>query len=386
MPLVNRYLSSPSETASEPRFPLQIAFCENCSLSQLTQVVDPKILYANYAYHASVSRTFREHCDKMAVSLRDILNLRKESRILEIASNDGCLQRTFRAHGLEVLGIEPADNLAEQARSEGFSVISSFWNTDTSQKLLDTHGTFDLVVATNVVAHVDDLIGFLRAVHRVLTPTGAFVFEVPYLKTFLTKTEFDTTYHEHLSYFLLTPLKTALKKAGMQVFDVQEFDIHGGSIRVFATKNSKATINHSVSQMMETERDCGFLDFRLYKQFSLHVETLRDELFLFLTAIKQRGKTIAAYGASAKGNILLNYCNLDDKVISYVVDDTPAKQGRFCPGNGLPIVSRGKLSTHPPDYLILLAWNFAEELMANLPEFQSQGGRFVLPIPALRIL
>jgi SAM-dependent methyltransferase len=386
MPLVNRYLQSADETHSEPRFPLQIAFCRKCGLSQLTWVVDPRILYADYAYHSSISQTFRDHCQEMAVSLRHAFGLDRNSRILEIASNDGCLQRAFRSQNLNVVGVEPAQNLAEAARAEGFSVITAFWTESAAQQARAESGPFDVVIATNVVAHVDDLLGFLTNVRAVLSETGIFVFEVPYLKTFLTKTEFDTTYHEHLSYFLLTPLQHAARKAGLRIFDVQEMEIHGGSIRVFATADPARQADNNVERMAAMERDCGFLEFDLYRRFSQHVETVRDELSLFLQALHARGKKIAAYCASAKGNVLLNYCRLDSDIISYVVDDTPAKQGKYCPGNGLPIVSRDRLKQDPPSYLLLLAWNFSDELMANLPDFQNQGGRFVLPIPALRIL
>lgn len=386
MPLVNSYLDRAEDAATEPRFPLQIAYCDACWLSQLTCVVNPRILYSNYAYHSSISQTFQMHCREMADDLITRYQLDENSRVLEIASNDGCLQRAFRDRNVSVFGVEPASNLAADARADGLRVIDRFWNGETAQEVLAQQGPCSLILATNVVAHVDDLKGFLSAVRHALTPGGMFVFEVPYLTTFLTKTEFDTTYHEHLSYFLLTPLKQALEQTGLALVNVQEFNIHGGSIRVHAAAAGNQKPSENASRMLDTERDCGFLHPELYQRFGAHVETVREELNLFLAALRARDRKIAAYGASAKGNVLLNYCGFGPEIVDYIVDDTPAKQGKFSPGNGIPIVSRDHLFRHPPDYLLLLAWNFSEELMANLPDFQKNGGRFVLPIPALRVV
>lgn len=386
MPLVNRYLASPSELATELRFPLQIAYCEDCWLSQLTWVVAPEILYSDYAYHSSVSLTFRDHCREMASSLVGTLGLSSASKVLEIASNDGCLQRAFREAGIPVLGVEPAANLAGDAIADGLPVINEFWNLGTAEKLTASDGLRDLIIATNVLAHVDDLDGFFRAVSNTLGKDGVFVFEVPYLTTFLTRTEFDTTYHEHLSYFLLNPLNSALARAGLEIHDVREFDIHGGSIRVQAGPPGCKPVSVEVPRMLQLEKDFGFLDPALYSRFTRHVEAVREELTLFLHALKERNRTIAAYGASAKGNVLLNYCGFGPDLISYIADDTSAKQGLFAPGCGIPIVPRSMIAGAPPDYLLLLAWNFSEELMRNIPDFSVAGGRFIVPIPALRVV
>lgn len=386
MPLVNRYLSNADEAAREMRFPLKIAYCPHCWLSQLTCVVDPKLIYSDYAYYSSISQTFKDHCREMATDLADRYRLNAGSSAVEIASNDGCLQRAFKERGVDVFGVEPAANLAKEAQAAGARVINQFWNGDASQKILADQGPAALIVATNVLAHVDDLAGFLGAIRSTLSPEGVFVFEVPYMTSFLTKTEFDTTYHEHLSYFLLTPLKLAVENAGLHLFDAQEFTIHGGSIRVHVTADSSRPPTARVAELLRIERDFGFLSPELYHRFGDHVQAVREELSLFLEALHSRNRKIAAYGASAKGNVLLNFCELDGNVVDFIVDDTPAKQGKFSPGNGIPIVSRAHLQANPPDYLLLLAWNFSEELMGNLPDFKLNGGRFVVPIPALRVV
>ena len=385
LPLVNRYLRSEDE--GEPRFPLEIMFCRSCANSQLSGVVDPTVLYGEYDYHSSISGTFRRHCESMARQLGDSLPLGNEDLIVEIASNDGCLLGCFKDLGCRVLGVEPARNLADLANRSGLQTLNRFWGTDVAESIRQTHGSARLVVATNVLAHVDELRGFLDAVASVLALDGVFVFEVPYMVNFINRAEFDTAYHEHLSYFLLRPLDRALRASGLRMTDVQEFDIHGGSIRVIARP---AVVDcdpgPEVGRLLAWEEGLGLYEAGSYLRFAAHVATLREELCAFLHGVKQRGKRIAAYGASAKGNVLLNFCALGREVLDYVVDDTPAKQGKFYPGVRLPIVGRQELGLHSPDYLLLLAWNFVDELMANTHDYRQRGGRYIVPIPSLRLI
>ena len=388
MPLVNRYLSRAELRGAEPRFPLEILFCRSCSLSQLSVVVDPKVLFSEYDYFSSVSQTFQRHCERMAETLRNDLPLDRGDLVVEIASNDGCMLSKFKALGLRVRGVEPAQNLAAVAESKGLPTFCEFWSSDAARRISATDGKAKVVVATNVLAHVDDVHGFISAVKDVLHPEGVFVFEVPYMVHFVDRTEFDTTYHEHLSYFLLRPLRRALEQNGMQVVDALEFAIHGGSIRVIAQiqGSGKFEPRSSVDDLIRQEAEKGLFDTEAYFLCAERVTLIREELGIFLRGLKQRGKRIAAYGASAKGNILLNFCGLGTETIDFVVDDTPAKQGKFYPGNHLPIVSRDVLQSEKPDYLLLLAWNFADELMKNTSEYGARGGRYVIPIPALQVI
>ncbi len=387
MPLVNRYLTASELDQSEPRFPLEILFCRSCFLSQLSVVVSPHILYANYAYHSSISKTFQEHCSAMADHLARRLDLTENDLVLEIASNDGCLLSCFKTLGCKVLGVEPAHNLAQIAKSKGLRTLTRFWEQAVADEVVSQFGPARLVLATNVLAHVDDVHGFLRAVASVLKPGGAFVFEVPYMVNFMNHAEFDTTYHEHLSYFLLHPLKLALEKNGFILSDVQEFDIHGGSIRVLAIRTeSSVSISENVQRLLNWEEELGLHEEASYLRFASHVALLKEELAVFLRAMKGRGKKMAAYGASAKGNVLLNFCGIGRDLLEYVVDDTPAKQGKYYPGNHLPIVSRAHLHDVPPDYLLLLAWNFVDEMVKNTSAFREKGGRYIVPIPSLRVI
>ncbi len=388
MLLVNRYLTSTDLHQPEPKFPLEILFCRSCFLSQLSVVISPQILYANYAYHSSISKTFQEHCEKMANDLARTLDLGEQDLILEIASNDGCLLSYFKTFGSKVLGVEPAHNLAQIAKSKGLRTITRFWDQSVADDVVMQYGKARLVLATNVLAHVDDLHGFLRAVASVLKPDGVFVFEVPYMVNFMNRAEFDTAYHEHLSYFLLHPLKIALEKNGFVLADVHEFEIHGGSIRLMATRGGSlpGTGAENIQRLLNWEEELGLHVESSYLRFASHVALLKEELTVFLRALKIRDKKIAAYGASAKGNVLLNYCGIGRDLLEYVVDDTPAKQGKFYPGNHLPIVSRTHLHDIPPHYLLLLAWNFVDEMVKNTAQFREKGGRYIVPIPSLRVI
>ena len=387
MPLVNRYLSRPDADAAEPRFPLKVLLCRGCSLSQLSVVVDPKVLFSEYDYYSSISQTFQRHCELLAESLKREMNLTPDDLVIEIASNDGCMLSKFKALGMRVRGVEPAKNLAKVAEARGLPTLCEFWGSDAAKTVEASDGKAKVVVATNVLAHVDDLHGFIRAVKEVLHPQGVFVFEVPYMVHFIDRTEFDTTYHEHLSYFLLRPLQRALEANGMRVIDALEFAIHGGSIRVIAQiEGGNLQPKSSVQELIRLEQEKGLFDTAAYFLCAERVKLIREELSVFLKGLKARGRKIAAYGASAKGNILLNYCGLGPETIDFVVDDTPAKQGKFYPGNHLPIVSKDALQREKPDYLLLLAWNFADELMKNTAEYGLLGGRWVIPIPALQVV
>lgn len=386
MPLANRTLTTADE-ANEPRFPLEINLCRTCYQSQLSTVVDPEVLYADYNYHSSVSMTFQQHCEAMAKDLDRILGLGKDDLVLEIASNDGCLISKFKKLGCKILGVEPAKNLAEIAEKAELATLNRFWSEETADHVKRVHGLAKVVVATNVLAHVDDLHGFIRAVKAVLAPAGVFVFEVPYMVHFINRAEFDTTYHEHLSYFLLRPLKVALEANGLTIESAKEFDIHGGSIRVIAKASGPGVESgEDVKRLLAWEEELGLYEETTYHRFASQVALVKEELTAFLTALKARGKTIAAYGASAKGNVLLNYSGVGRELLDYVVDDTPAKQGKFYAGNRLPIVSRAELRAAHPDYLLLLAWNFVDEMVGNTADFRKRGGRYVVPIPSLRVM
>jgi SAM-dependent methyltransferase len=380
IPLVNRYVE-PGDARPEPRFPLRIQKCVRCHLSMLDLVIDPKILYDNYAYQSSISKTFQEHCGRLA---EQVLRLFPERslRVWEIASNDGCMGLEFQRRGAKMLGIEPATNLAALARSRGVDSIAEFWSEKVARELRRNHPAPDVIVATNVFAHVDNLHDFLAGVRSVLPEHGRLIIEVPYLVSFIQKTEFDTAYHEHLSYFLLYPIREVARRAGLELIDVDLLEIHGGSVRAHIGQGKPSP---KVQKLLHEEERLGFYDVKIYDEFSKHVQQIREELVSFLTGLRQRGRTISAFGASAKGNVLLNYCHLSSETFEYVADDTLAKQGKLYPGLQIPIVSRDALIRSPTDYLVILAWNFYEEIKTSLAGYMAGGGRLVCPLPTLRI-
>jgi dTDP-4-dehydrorhamnose reductase len=389
IPLVNSYVRKEDVEKADPRFPLQIMFCNNCALSQLSVVVDPKVMYTDYFYRSSISRTFREHCFELA---KDSVNKHKFSKndlIIDIASNDGCALKEFKKFDVRVLGVDPAKNLAEIAIKDGIPTIAEFWNEETAKKILEQYGEASMITAMNVFAHVDNVDSFLNGVNILLKGSGIFMVEFPYLLNFVNKNEFDTSYHEHLSYFLVKPLIQLFKRHGMEIFDIKKFTIHGGSIRVFVKKETNQATKSdtdSIKWLLELEKDLGLYDIKTYLKFSNDVEKIKSDLVDLLKKLKAQGKTIAAYGASAKGNVLSNYCGVGADLISYVVDDTPEKQGHYTPGNHIPIVDSSHLKTEKPDYLLLFAWNFAEELMAKTKDYKNAGGRYIIPIPNVTIV
>lgn len=380
IPLVNRYVEL-GDDRPEPRFPLRIQKCNHCHLSMLDLVVDPKILYDNYAYQSSISKTFQEHCGRLADQALKLYPNRS-LQVWEIASNDGCMGLEFQRRGAKVLGIEPAANLAALARSRGVDSVAEFWSEKVALELKRNHPAPDLIVATNVFAHVDNLHDFLAGVRSVLPEQGRLIIEVPYLVSFIQKTEFDTAYHEHLSYFLLYPIREVARRAGLELIDVDLLEIHGGSVRAHIGQGNPGP---KVQKLLHEEERLGFYDAKIYDEFSKHVQQIREELVSFLTALRQRGRTISAFGASAKGNVLLNYCHLTSEMFEYVSDDTLAKQGKLYPGLRIPIVSRDALIRSPTDYLVILAWNFYEEIKTSLAGYMSGGGRLVCPLPTLKI-
>lgn len=387
-PLANGLIKPENIGINEPKFPLVICYCKNCSLSQLSVVVNPELLFKDYFYMSSISNTFRIHCNTIAHDLKETMNLSGNDLVVDIASNDGCLLQEFKKLRIKTLGVEPAVNLAKLANSNGIETLNNFWNKDTATKIANEYGGAKIITAFNVFAHVDDVHGFVQNVLTALTDDGMFVIQVPYLIDFLEKHEFDTTYHEHLSYFLLKPLQNILEKNDMKIINVKKYSIHGGTIEVRAVKNTNKTSNikSNIDDFIIIEKNLGFYDEKSYLNFAQEVQDIKKNLVGLLYDLKNQGKNIAGFAASAKGNTLLNYCGIDSKLISYIVDETPTKQGLLTPGGHIPIVPMSKLEKNPPDYLLILAWNFVEEIIEKTKKFKSSGAKYIIPIPKIKIV
>jgi SAM-dependent methyltransferase len=376
---------------AEPRdsYPLQVATCEDCGLIQLNYVVPPEILYCDdYPYESSTTAVGRRHWSEFARTSKLLLGLKSDDLVVDIGSNVGVLLQMFKNEGVEVLGVDPAANIAEIANRNGIETIAGFFNTATAETVVASKGRAAVITATNVFAHVGDLHDFMRAISVLLDERGTFIVEAPYFLELLHSLEYDTIYHEHLSYLSLKPLVRFFREFGMEIFDAQLRDIHGGSIRLFVRRIGSATtpVAGIVEQMLANEERERIHELDTLKRFAQNVAANRDALRQLLTSLKESGNRIVGVSAPAKGMTLLNYCSIGPDLLDFVSEKSALKIGRYTPGGRIEVVPDDMLLTHQPDYALLLAWNFAEEIMANLKEFSDQGGKFIIPIPTPRIV
>jgi SAM-dependent methyltransferase len=370
----------------EKTFPLAIAYCGKCYLVQLTWRVPPDTLFAEYPYFSSYSDSFIRHVEAMAATYTDRFDLGHSSKVLEIASNDGHLLRFFQEHGIPVLGVEPARNIAAEARSRGIPTLERFFGLNVVSEVCREFGLADIVIGNNVLAHVPEIDDFLRAVKACLKAGGVAIFEFPYLKDLLDKTEFDTIYHEHVFYYSLSALEVLASRAGLDIFDVEHHTVHGGSLRLFLQYRGTRPRTDRVAQQLQAEAADGLTNAERYPAFADQVCHVRAELLHLLESLKLSGKRIAAYGAPAKGNTLLNYCGIGRDLLEFTVDRSPHKQGLLLPGSRLPVRTPDTLVEERPDYVLVLAWNMIDEILSQQTAYLKSGGQFIVPIPHPRIL
>jgi SAM-dependent methyltransferase len=385
-PLANSYVLPEMASEPEPCYPLRVAYCERCHLVQLTDLVPPEMLFSEYAYFSSYSDTVVAHGRRMAESLTDRFSLGPESRVLEIASNDGYLLRFFKERGIQVLGVEPASNIAQVANQAGIPTWNSFFGPELVPQILSEYGRADVIVANNVVAHVPQINEFLTAAAEVLKPDGCTSFEFPYLRELMAHREFDTIYHEHVSYFSLSAIQRLARRAKMELIDAELHPIHGGSVRVFLAHASERLPSSRVNKLLMEEEKIGLTDPDRYADFSNEVARVKKDLLRMLHTLKAAGKSIAAYGAPAKGNTLLNYCGIDTSLIEFTVDRSPHKQGKLLPGSRIPILAPEELLARQPDYTLILPWNISQEIVQQQQEYLERGGNFLIPVPHPAVL
>lgn len=384
--MANAFLGKESEFATEKQFPLDLYLCETCGLVQLLDVIDPETLFRNYVYVTGTSTTMAAHNKAYAATVTERLGLGKDDLVVEVASNDGSLLRYFDSHGVRTLGIEPARNIARIAREAGIATVEEFFTSTLARELRDAYGSARAIIANNVLAHVDDTRDFLFGARTLLAPDGLLVVEVPWLGKLVANLEYDTVYHEHLCYFSLTALSQIYSAAGLSVVDVEHVSVHGGSLRVYASPAPRESGTASVANLLAEEAAAGLRNPSRLERFARDVSRQRSELRALLESLKGDGKTIAGYGAPAKGNTLLQYCNITSTMLPYTVDRNSLKVGCFTPGTHIPVLPVDTLAVRRPDYLLILAWNFADEIMGQQAEYRAAGGRFIVPLPVPRII
>ncbi len=387
-PLCESYLETCQLNTMEPFYPLHVYVCHSCLLVQLEEYVDPEHIFTEYAYFSSFSEAWLKHAEHYVAMMINRFALGSDSRIVELASNDGYLLQYFVQAGIPVIGIEPAKNIAKVALDKGVDTLTEFFGKRLGASLAAEGKKADLVLGNNVLAQVPDINDFVGGMKLLLKETGVITMEFPHLVCLMQENQFDTIYHEHFSYFSLITVEKIFAAHGLTIFDVEKLSTHGGSLRIFAKhdNNSAYPVSSSVTNLKAEEESFGLVDFSAYLTFAEQVRETKRKILEFLIDEKRKGKIIVGYGAPGKGNTLLNYCGIRTDFIDYTVDRNPYKQGKFLPGTHIPIYSPDKIKETRPDYLFILPWNFKDEIMQQMSYIREWGGRFVVPIPEVRVL
>jgi SAM-dependent methyltransferase len=388
-PPSNAYLTELSLRAPEKWFPLRVLVCTHCWLVQTEDYVGAEEIFdAEYAYFSSFSTTWLQHAEQYVEDMVKRFDLGENSHVVEVAANDGYLLQYAKSRGIPCLGIEPTAATAQAARARGIEIIEDFFGVGLAQKLVSEGKQADLIVANNVLAHVPDINDFVSGFAQLLNPQGVATFEFPHLTRLILENQFDTIYHEHFSYLSLTALLSIFKSNGLAAFDVEELPTHGGSLRVYAQRSDSARqpVGARISRITAAEADSGMCTIGYYKNFQAQANQIKNDFLAFLIEAANSGKTVAAYGAAAKGNTLMNYAGIRPDLIKYVVDRNPAKQRKYMPGSRIPIVGEDYLREDRPDYVVLMPWNLMNEITEQLAYVRDWGAKFVTAVPHLEIV
>ena len=386
-PASNAFLESQAAIEHEKRYPLRAKVCENCKLVQLDYDVAPEELFGNYVYFSSYSDQWLAHAKAYCEMALERFALTSESLVVELASNDGYLLKNFLKLGIPVLGIDPSGTVAAAAEKIGVPTLVQFFGERVAKELAQQGRQADLIIGNNVLAHVPQLNDFVAGIAALLRPQGSVTIEFPHLLELIRHVEFDTIYHEHFSYFSLYAMEQVFRRHGLRLYDVERLSTHGGSLRIFAAHAARADLSDSASlrEVRAQEEAAGLPDLKTYMQFAKRVDECRDSLRVFLAGAKRDGKRVAAYGAAAKGNTLMNFCGITPEDVAFVADRNPHKQNKLLPGTHIPVISPEELMRAKPDYVLILPWNLRDEISRQLADIKAWGGRFVTPVPVVQI-
>lgn len=385
-PLANNLLRSEDLNKVEPFFPLEVLVCQECWLMQIAEIIPPTTMFSEYIYFSSFSDQMLRHARTAAMRWIEEKQLGARSFVAEIASNDGYMLQNFVQAKIPCVGIEPAENVAKVARAKGVETRCEFFGLESARRLKQERGCCDLILGNNVFAHAPDTNDFVAGLRELIKPEGWIVLEFPYGVEMIEKTEFDTIYHEHVFYFTLLPLLDLFARHDMAIFHVEKLEIHGGSLRIFAAKKGAEVIRSSVGACVTEEHNKGVNSMRYYATFREKAEAIKADLIDFMREKKAAKQSIAAYGASAKGSTLLNFIGKEASEIIFIADRSTYKQGKLSPGLHIPIVSDKELSLRQPDFALMLVWNFSKEVMEQQSEYSRAGGKFVIPLPTLKVI
>lgn len=384
--LANRFVTADELGEAEPTYPLRVGFCTSCSHVQLTEIVSPPEMFDHYLYISSMSETLKNHLHDLAATIVRRCALTSDDLVVDVGSNDGTLLSGFAQYGVRTLGVDPAANLAALAREKGVETHTGYFGAETARKLLEDVGRATVITSTNSFPHIPDLSDFMAGVDILLKDDGALVIEAHYLRDLLEQRAFDTVYHEHVSYWAVGAAQHLFTLFGMEVVNVERLPLHHGQIRMTVRRKGVATVEPVVAAMLADEKSIGLDRLETYHNFAQEASRLRDELNATLDRLKAEGRSVAGYGAPAKGNTLLTFLGIGPDRIDYIADRSPLKQGRYTPGTHIPVVGAENILADQPDYVLLLAWNFADEIMAQQAEYRERGGKFIVPVPDVRIV
>ena len=384
--LANSFLSSEALNKPELKYPLKVYFCNDCGLSQLIHIVEPEILFRNYVYFSSGMPKLSDHFRNYAEEIVNNFISSKDDLVIEIGSNDGILLGAIKEMGPKILGIDPARNIAKVANERGIETIPNFFSERLAKEILEKYGSAKVMIGNNVVAHIDDHCDLIKGVKTLLADDGVFIFEATYLIDMFENLAFDTIYHEHLSYLSVRPLKKFFEKFGLQIFDVKILPVQGNSLRVYVSRLGKYIVKPSVEECIRKEKELKMDTFEAHKELARRASGLKERVITILRDLKNDGKKIAAYGAPAKGNTLLSYFNIGPEILDYATETLPSKIGLYTPGTHIPVINIEEAKKNPPDYYLLLAWNYKDIILQKEEAFRKQGGKFIMPIGDNQIL